>query len=325
MATMQKRKLMNDEYIRLVTGGGVYPEIAYIDANTLVTDPRYQRNLRPSHVNNLINDFRPELFQPLTVNQRSWENDRLVVIDGQHRVIAVRGLDTEFHQVPMQVLHLSSLEEETDAFLLINTLKKNLNAFDKLEPHLIKGEQYAKDIWNAIDSIEKLRLPYRNEDTPKDGLNNVITCVDTLHTAWKMVADPNLKQGEIMEKTLNTIFPAWQDQANNTKAYTVDGISNFIRCYYGTQYYSEDIMEETMQNHSPSDVKELADRKYPRKGGGKGGDGTSFARSFIDFYNLSVKKKSNKIRDDKYDSLNWIDMKSTTARTMKLHYLEKTK
>ena len=304
-----------------------YPEMDYIDVNELITDPRYQRNLSPGHAKTIADSFDPSVFQPLSVNRRSWENDRLVVIDGQHRVHAVRKVANErFHRVPIQILNLSSLQEETDAFLKVNTVKRNLNAFDKLEPHLIKNIPYAVFIWELIQETPELRLPFRGETFGANQgkvINNVITCVNALRLIYeKKIIEPNLKNGEVLRKTLLSMFPVWKDCKYNTSAFTVNGIANFIASYDGTRFYSQERMQETMETYSPLEIKKKADEFYPRKGGGKtGGDGESFSIAFIDCYNATTKNSKNKITNNNDEMVRWIDMNVNTVRKMKTDYL----
>lgn len=298
-----------------------YPKMGWMDVKTLHTEPKYQRNLRPSHVNKIANTFDPAVFQPLTVNYREWDNDRYIIIDGQHRVKAVRQLGKEkFFEVPVQILALSSIEAENEAFIKINTIKVNLNPFDKLYPDVIRNEPDALFIVNTIDEIDDLRLPYREEAISQEQGQtkyNIIDCVSAMRAVYKYTVAPNTETGEILKKTLNTIFPVWKSVKYNTSAFTVKGIAIFIKCYEGTKYYSRERVLKTMEDHKPTDIRRIANDKYPRRGGGKDtADSASFARAFIDFYNTTTKSNTRKITDTD-DAIKWIDMKDNTLMKLK--------
>ena len=314
-AKADNKRLMNE-----------YPRVRFLDVNTLHTEPEYQRNLRPSHVHKIKNTFDPAVFQPLTVNYREWDSGRYIVIDGQHRLKAVKELGSkEFFEVPVQILELPSVDAENQAFIKINTIKANLNAFDKLYPDLIRREPYAKCIVETIDEIDDLRLPYRGEEVAKEQGKtklNVIDCVGAMKSVFGYTVAPNSKQGSILEKTLNTIFPIWEGQSYNTSAFLVKGIATFIKCYEGTKYFSKERMLKTMEENIPTGIRRVSLNEYPRRGGGKeGGDSTSFARAFIDFYNKTTGSVNVPMITDNNDSaVKWIDLKDNAL--IKLKYPE---
>jgi hypothetical protein len=86
----------------------------WIVADELEIDHSYQRpRVRTEWVKQIAEAFDPELFKPLLVNRRRWDNNRLFVMDGQHRLLAVRRMGWGSQRVPCLVY--DNLPYDTEA------------------------------------------------------------------------------------------------------------------------------------------------------------------------------------------------------------------
>ena len=251
----------------------IYPELKYINVNTLKFDDAYQRILMPNHVNNISKTFDPNAFQPITVNQR--ENGDLVVIDGQHRVEAVKlNGDLRLILVPAQVLYLS-MAEEVNLFYKINVTKKALSAVDRFYPEVMQKHPDAVFIDNLLKDIDVFHIPNRGT---KKNASNSITCVNAMKEIYReCVMIPNETPGSVLDKTLSKV---------------VKGLANFLNMYDGTDFFEMDRLVKTMKKNKPIDIVRIA-RSYPNNGVRytvKSGDNLTIAQA--------IKQKYNEFRSD---------------------------
>ena len=266
----------------------IYPELKYINVNTLKFDDAYQRILMPNHVNNISKTFDPNACQPITVNQR--ENGDLVVIDGQHRVEAVKlNGDLRLILVPAQVLYLS-MEQEVDLFYKINVTKKALSAVDRFYPEVMQGHPDAVFIDNLLKDIDVFHIPNRGT---KKNASNSITCVNAMKEIYReCVMVPNETPGSVLDKTLRLIAENWASTMDNTQSKVVKGLANFLNMYDGTDFFEMDRLVKTMKKNKPIDIVRIA-RSYPNNGVRytvKSGDNLTIAQA--------IKQKYNEFRSD---------------------------
>lgn len=83
----------------------------------------YQRAINPI-CGKIYNNFDARYFMLALISRRTWENDRLVIIDGQNRLAAIRAGGVKY--ADCVVVEFDSLDEESEAFLVINTGRKAL-------------------------------------------------------------------------------------------------------------------------------------------------------------------------------------------------------
>lgn len=112
----------------------------WIIANTLTIDPSYQRTVRPAWVRQIADNFDPFLLDPLVVSRR--ENGQIAVMDGQHRLMAIRQIGYHDQRVPCLVYTGLSIEEEARRF---NTqdARKNLTPQERFHSALIQRDPQA--------------------------------------------------------------------------------------------------------------------------------------------------------------------------------------
>lgn len=278
----------------------VYPELKYVSVNSLSYDDAYQRILMPGHVKDISRTFDPNAFQPITVNQR--EDGTLVVIDGQHRVEAVKeNGDPTLTFVPAQVLYLSR-DEEVELFYKINVTKKGLSPVDKFYPEVLQKHPDAMFIHETLIEIGVLTIPSRAEGSKKVGekANNQIDCVATMKKVYRnCVMAPNEDPGAVLKKTLWLIADNWSNTKSNTQAIVVAGLSSFLNMYDGTDFFEMDRLEEVMRNHKPLEVKQLASSfPTPENNGAydiKKGENLRISQALRVLYNQA--RKNNPITD----------------------------
>lgn len=109
------------------------PTSIKVHHSALVFDRDYQRAIDPNRVRRLIEEFAATGLGTLTISMRP--DGRRVVVDGQHRVAAVRTLGYEGKLPCNQYIGLS-LADEAAMFLLLNNTKQ-VQALDKFRARVI--------------------------------------------------------------------------------------------------------------------------------------------------------------------------------------------
>ena len=114
----------------------------WIDKTKLEVDHAYQRPEARQKVLRIAAEFSWRKFGCLVVSLR--EDDRHVVIDGQHRALAAMKRD-DVTKVPCIVFRELQLADEAGAFVGLNTARKPVSALVKYEAQLIAGDAVA--VW----------------------------------------------------------------------------------------------------------------------------------------------------------------------------------
>lgn len=116
--------------------------LRWITVSDLTVNPRAQRDLRPGWAAQIATAFDPDRFQPPLVSYRDGEYH---IIDGQHRIEALRIMGWETQQVQCWVYENKSEAEEADLFLWHNN-RKAVNAFDKFQIGVVAERADEQDI-----------------------------------------------------------------------------------------------------------------------------------------------------------------------------------
>lgn len=233
-----------------------YPSMYYVNVHELSYEDEYQRILMPSHVTKLVNTFDINAFQPITINCREWDGNKLIVVDGQHRVEAVKQIgNIDISWVPAQIVHLSK-EKEVELFYKINITKKNLDAVDRFYPEVLQGHPDSVFIYNMLSRVGVFSVAKRNMNF--DNLES-IDCVSAMKTIYrKCVLSPNPINGVVLEKTIQLIADNWQNTTANTSNWMVMGLASFINMYDGSIFLDEKRLIKTMKNNKPKDIHKIA-------------------------------------------------------------------
>lgn len=182
---------------------------------SLVTDGRFNRPISNSWVNHIISNFKGEAFGSIVVSVRS--DGTMVILDGQHRVEALRelGLATERKCIPARVLTGLTTQDES---YLVKTLNddKNFGPYDKFKALLYAGDPETCHINNIVEKIG-LRIGSGSRD-------GVIVSVTTLQRVYRM-SEP---KGHLLRQTLRVIIRSWGDATDPLRHEIIEGVARFI-------------------------------------------------------------------------------------------------
>lgn len=132
--------------------------LRWVTVSDLTINERAQRDLRPGWAAQIANDFDPDRFQPPLVSLR---DDEFYVIDGQHRVEALRILGWDDQQVQCWVYENKTEAEEADLFLWHNN-RKTVTAFDKFQIGVVAEREVEQDI-NRIVLANGLKVSHSED------------------------------------------------------------------------------------------------------------------------------------------------------------------
>jgi hypothetical protein len=116
--------------------------------NDLLVDLSYQRSISEKRIASIVKNFNKNAIGVVTLSIR--ENGDLYIIDGQHRVEALKKLGKGDEPINSIVFFDLSLAEEAELFLIMNEGRTKPRRYDLHKAAFKSGEQEALDISGAL-------------------------------------------------------------------------------------------------------------------------------------------------------------------------------
>lgn len=110
-----------------------------IDKHELIVDRTYQRDLKDHASRDMASDWSWYACGVIVVAERDGKH---YVVDGQHRVCAAMRR-SDIRSLPCIVFQSTGVEQEADAFLVIQTKRKPVTAVEKFRARVAIGDQDA--------------------------------------------------------------------------------------------------------------------------------------------------------------------------------------
>lgn len=168
--------------------------ITTLTPNQIEADPRIQRALDPRRVEAIAKSLNLNALGLPLVSERKAAGDVMyVVIDGQHRIAALKAADKGNYPLEVGLFVGLDLQAEAELFRIHNATKQ-LSAVDKFRISLIEGDPEAL----AIDAIVT-----RNGYTTVTGQRESCTAVATLRTVHRR------DEGATLNAVLAVTMQAW--------------------------------------------------------------------------------------------------------------------
>lgn len=186
-----------------------------VKANDLLIDLSYQRELVDTKVNRIVREFNPKAVGVIILSVR--ENGDLYVIDGAHRVAALKKLGLGNEDVNSIVYFGLSIAQEAELFVLLNEnrSKPKRSAIHKASAKA--GDTASSEI---EDMLSKLGLTIG--DKPGHG---IIRAVGLLHKVNDKISISNL------EKALRILRDAFGLHSSSFQAEFIVAISMIVVKY----------------------------------------------------------------------------------------------
>ena len=191
----------------------------YIPLKHLFIDPQVQRSLKEKWVDKLVRDFDPDLLDIISVSDRG--NGTYAVIDGQHRVAAVRRLFSDDNQmVECKVYKGLAIHEEAARFVG----KAETLGMAPSVKFIQKVKARDKEAV-AIDTIVR-ECGYKIAHYSGDG---VLSCVSSLRSVYRGFSDDNsIENPTLLRQTLTVIRATWGNSGQGLHSMIVAGIGRLI-------------------------------------------------------------------------------------------------
>lgn len=172
----------------------------------------YQRELKPSKVNKIANDFMPDI---VGIGLVSFRNGKFWCLDAQHRVMAMKKLG--YTEILCQVLTGLTYEEECIRFNVLNTGRTQLSANQVFHCRVESKESQALAI---VEMFKKYRFDYNKNNSTKD--DNVIGAVSKFDKMCKVYGIP------MVEQVLRVLRNSWYGDKNSLSSAIITGLSTFL-------------------------------------------------------------------------------------------------
>lgn len=191
------------------------PEIRPVELANLYVDPDVQRGMEPRKVAKIADNLNESAIGTITISRRS--NGRYHVVDGQHRVAALRQVLGDEYKVECRVFANLTLPQEAELFRLLNTTSKP-QAVDAFRIRVIEGDPAAVAIAHILeDNGWSLSLG------SSDKTFSAVAAIERIYRT-----DP-----EAAERTISVATRAWGHQRESVDNRIVEGLG-LVLARYGT-------------------------------------------------------------------------------------------
>lgn len=188
--------------------------LRWIVVGDLRVDPDTQRELRPGWAAQIANNFDPDRFTPPLVSIR---DHRYFVIDGQHRVEAMKIMGWGDQQIQCWTYEGLTQEQEADLFLWHNN-RKAVGALEKFQIAVVADRDAECDI-NRIVLLNGLKIGGGGKASPGS-----IPAVGALRKVYG-------HGGKTLGRTLRIVRDSYGD--DGLKGHVIEGIGLLCAKYNG--------------------------------------------------------------------------------------------
>lgn len=164
-----------------------------VKPNDLLVDKSYQRDIADKKVNAIMRNYNPKAIGVITLSIR--QNGSLYIIDGSHRVEALKKMNLGEFDVNSIVYFDLSVKDEAELFVLLNDNRTKPKRSDLHKAATTSGDKFSVDI-DAMLSRNGLVVG----NTPADG---VVRAIGTLH---KVGAKIGIEKLEIAVQILKDAY-----------------------------------------------------------------------------------------------------------------------
>lgn len=206
-------------------------------------DPEAQRKLSSAWVKAHIDEFDVDQLGYIVVNRR--EDDKMYVVDGQHRVELMRAVGWGDQLIHAEMFSGLSQREEAELFNARND-RRAVRKFDHFRIAATAGDEMACEIYAIVQSVG---LTISDQQT--DGS---VAAVDKLEKIYNGAGITSVREGKnALSRTLAVIKSAWGNSSAGFNGALLHGIGLVQLRYNGA-----------------IDQKALATKLAPIKGGAPG-------------------------------------------------------
>lgn len=194
-----------------------------------------QRDFNDRHARKIADAFDPDLFDDLVVTLPNGDGIYHVV-DGQHRMAAIRSLYGEEEKVPCRVVDASDPARAAAIFDKINTGRRLPTGIEKFRVRVTAGSETEVAI-NKVVTWLGCRIEHQ------DGPNSIraVAALMNVHNSFGL---------EVLKESLVTIRGAWKDDKGALEGPIIEGFGSLIGEHRGHLDWAR-LREKTAAAYTP--------------------------------------------------------------------------
>lgn len=190
-------------------------KIIQLAVDQLRTDPTVQRPLDLKRANRIASELNPSAIGVICVSVRDDGNN--IIIDGQHRVEALRIAGKNKDKIPCEVYIGLSRPEEAAMFRIRNNTKE-ITRLDKFRVRLVEEDVVALAIMKILHE-HGWYLP--GQEGPAKGRFAAVAAIERIFNADPF-SDPNAAH-----RAITTVTAAWGHDEDAVNGHIVEGVGKF--------------------------------------------------------------------------------------------------
>jgi hypothetical protein len=189
------------------------PQFAYLPLGLLNIE-KYQRPISPAKVNKIVKTFSEARLHPVDV---SYRDGNYYVMDGQHRIAALKKLDIP--QAPCMIRQGLTYQEEADLFVKLNSDRSKPTKLALFHADTEAQKVPALEINSLVESV--------GFTIAKNGgsKSNTISAASRLEEIYKAVGPSGLRQ------VLLLVRKAWNGRVESMDGRILMGVCEFYKRY----------------------------------------------------------------------------------------------
>lgn len=246
--------------------------------NLSVVWAQAQREYNERHAKKIADNFDPDLFDDLVVTLPNGDGIYHVV-DGQHRMGALRSLYGEEEKLPCRVVNATDPARAAAIFDKINTGRRLPSALEKFKVRVTSGSETEVALNNLVTS---LGLVIEMNSTPRS-----IRAIGSLVNVY------NSFGREVLKEALMAIIAAWPNDKGAFEGPIIEGFGALVAEHRGHLDWKR-LREKTSGTYTPGRL--LAQAKADKEAlGGRVSDGVR--RVLMRNYNAGLRTASAKLAE----------------------------
>jgi hypothetical protein len=209
------------------------PDIRPLKVTDLIVDSDVQRDLDQRRVAKIADDLNLEALGVITVSHR--ENGSYHIVDGQHRVAALKQAGGDGDKVMCRVFDGLTVQEEAELFRLLNNTAKPL-AVDLFRVRVVEGDPAAVDLAHILND-HGWRIGSSTSTT-------IFAAVVALERVYRL-------EPAAAEKSVASLTRAWGHDPAAVDGRLVEGLG-LVYVRYGTTVEVAEMVDRLAKSGTPS-------------------------------------------------------------------------
>lgn len=184
-------------------------------ADHLALDERVQRSIRSGHLKRMTRNLDPLAVGVIHVSRRNGDENRDVILDGQHRVRALIDSGLGEHKIDCRVYHDLTLAQEAGLFRRLNVTVP-ASPVDDFVKGVLEGDEECVAISKIVERFG-LRVALQKGD-------GIVACIATLRRTYR-------RNPAALGFALHVATEAWGTRRDAFDAYVLGGLGEMYARY----------------------------------------------------------------------------------------------